>query len=361
MKKVLFCIQKLTGGGAERVVSVWASQLAEKGYAVSILTHGRVDNEYPVSNKVDVLHVTETHDEYVKLNSVKKLILHRKLVKRINPHVIISFLPSMEVIVMLSTIGLRKKKVETVRVSPWNIGGGSIIKFLWKKCINRSYKTIIQTAEQGEFFSKKVQNKCVVIPNPIAAQYKENISREHPEQITRFIAAGRIDPQKNYPLMIKAFASVAKERDLTLDIFGAGDENYIKSLQALIDELKMTQKIKLRERTPNLIDEYKNSHAYLMTSDFEGMPNALAEAMATELVCISSDCRTGPKDLIDDNENGFLFETGNQKELEELIEKVACMDRDTAINIGKKAREKVLNFLSEENSLNKLMEIIDKA
>lgn len=162
--------------------------------------------------------------------------------------------------------------------------------------------------------------------------------------------------------MIKAFASVAKKyNDISLDIFGRLEEPHASGLQSLIDTLGMNDKIVLRGRTPNLIDEYKKAHAYLMTSDFEGMPNALAEAMATELVCTSSDCRTGPKDLIDDQENGFLFKTGNEEELIALIEKVVLLDKETAKEIGQKARNKILEFLSEENSLNKLIELVEEA
>ena len=362
MKKVLLAINCLFGGGAERVVSVWANQLSKKGYDVAILVDYRNDGEYSIPNDVKVFSVADDVEALLKMGKLRRMKKMRSLVKSLAPDVIINFLERMQIWMMFATFGLNVRRIETVRNNPWvTCGDSKVLRFLWNKCFKRSDKIILQTAEQGEYFRKNTQEKCVIVPNPIAAKYKEETDREVPNHIKKFIAAGRLNPQKNYPLMIRAFSSVAKNNDITLDIFGAGDKKYRNELQSLIDELKMSDKIKLRGRTSNLINEYKNAHAYLMTSDFEGMPNALAEAMATELVCISSNCRTGPKDLIDNNENGFLFETGNQKELEELIEKVAFMDKETATNVGKKAREKVLSFLSEENSLNKLMEIIDKA
>ena len=363
MKKVLFAVSTLTSGGAERVVSVWASQLAFSGYDVSILLSGRTENEYVISDKINVYCIAPLYNDVASLSYVKRLRNMRRIIKDVNPDVIISFLPKMQIWMMLASFGLRKKKIETVRISPWDMCSiGGIGKMFWKKCFKRANKVILQTQEQGEYFSKKIQEKCVVIPNPLAKQYVENTYREHPEKITKFIAAGRLDSQKNYPLMINAFAEVAKEnKEITLDIFGAGEKGYIENLQALIDSLEMANRIVLRGRTPNLIDEYKKAQAYLMTSDFEGMPNALAEAMATELVCISSNCKTGPKDLIDDDINGFLFNVGEKEELSALIKKVADMDKETAKDIGEKAREKVLNFLSEENSLKKLIDLIEEA
>ncbi len=361
-KKVLFIISFLRGGGAERVVSIWASQLAVNGFDVSILVNARSNEEYPVHEKVKIYSLANNEKEFFCLGKVKRLSVMRKWVKNIAPDVVIPFLERTQIWTMFATIGIKLYKVETVRNSPWRTEIGKILKIFWKKCFKRADKVILQTPEQGEYFSKKVQKKCVVIPNPLAKQYLGEINRDYSDRITKFIAAGRLNDQKNYPLMIKGFAEVAKEnKEITLDIFGAGEKDYIAKLQSLIDSLEMTDRIILRGRTPNLIDEYKKAHAYLMTSDFEGMPNALAEAMATKLICISSNCKTGTKDLIDDNINGFLFNVGKKEEFSALIKKVVDMDKETAKEIGEKAREKVLKFLSKENSLRKLIDLIEEA
>lgn len=362
MKRILFLINIISGGGAERVVSVWASQLVKRGFDVSILVNTRSSEEYHVHNKVKIYSLANNEREFFGLGKVERIMAMRKCIKNIAPDIVIPFLERTQIWTMFVTIGMRLYRVETVRNSPWRTEIGKILKIFWKKCFKRANKVILQTPEQGEYFSKKVQKKCVVIPNPLAEQYLGKINRDYSNRITKFIAAGRLDSQKNYPLMINSFAEVAKEnKEITLDIFGAGEKGYIENLQALIDSLEMTDRIVLRGRTPNLIDEYKNAHAYLMTSDFEGMPNALAEAMATKLVCISSNCKTGPKDLIDDNINGFLFNVGEKEELSALIKKVADMDKETAKDIGEKAREKILDFLSEDNSLKKLIDLIEEA
>ena len=97
-----------------------------------------------------------------------------------------------------------------------------------------------------------------------------------------------------------------------------------------------------------------------MSSDYEGMPNALAEAMATGLVCISTDCRTGPRDLIKDGENGFLVPVGNVEAMTDSIKRVASLDADAIERIGREARLYVTDLCGRENSLNKLIEAIEK-
>ena len=96
-----------------------------------------------------------------------------------------------------------------------------------------------------------------------------------------------------------------------------------------------------------------------MTSDYEGMPNALAEALATGLVCISTNCRTGPRDLIDDGKSGYLVQVGNEEEIVGAIGKATTLTQKEAMEIGKSAREKVLELCGEENSLKKLIDLIE--
>lgn len=87
----------------------------------------------------------------------------RALVKSFEPNLVINFLPKMQVVMMLETFGLKLKKVETVRVSPWEAcQGNKIVKKLWNFCFRRSYKTILQTSEQGECFSKNIQKNTLL-------------------------------------------------------------------------------------------------------------------------------------------------------------------------------------------------------
>lgn len=362
MKKVLIAITTLSGGGAERVACVWATELVGQGYDVSLLVYGRVENEYPMSDKVKIYTVAESYAKYKELGYVERLKRMRKIVKEVNPDAVINFLPRMQIWMMMATFGRKLRRIETVRISPWYVyRNGSKEKILWHMCFNRANAIIVQTAEQAEYFKKKNRKKCAVIPNPLAKHYKEACKTEY-KKVTEFVAAGRIAEQKNYPLMIEAFSLVAqKYEDICLFIYGAGDEQYTQKMQALIDEKGMSERIFLKGRTTELQKAYLESDAYLMSSDSEGMPNALMEAMATGLPCVSTDCRTGPKDLIEDGVNGYLAKTGDMEDFACQIEKVLAMNEDACKEMGRKAREKILELSSEENSLQVLIKTIEGA
>ena len=359
MKKVLISITTLYGGGAERVVSVWANQLSKKGYDVSILIYGRGDGEYAVDDSVKILTVADTYETYQKLSYFKRLKIMRNIVREVSPDICINFLPRMQIWMMLASFGMKLNRVETVRVSPWEVcKNNKYERFLWKMCFRKANRIIIQTDEQGEYFNEKIRNKCVVIPNPISKQYIENGKTSYSEINKEFVAVGRVMKQKNYDMLIRTFAkAVQKYPQIKLSIFGVG--NIEEELNNLIFELEMGDNIKLMGRSNNVSQELLSRDAFLMSSDYEGMPNALAEAMATGLVCVSTNCRTGPKDLIDDGVNGFLIPVGDEKKMTEAIIKIAEMSREESEKLGKSARNKILNFCSEENSFSRLVDLIE--
>ena len=121
----------------------------------------------------------------------------------------------------------------------------------------------------------------------------------------------------------------------------------------------MSDKICLMGRSDCLYKLYADRDLYLMSSDFEGMPNALAEAMAIGLPCISTDCKTGPRDLIENGENGYLVEVGNADAMAEKIVEFFLLSDDEQKRIGENARKKIMDFCSEENSLSKLINLIE--
>lgn len=358
MKHVLFAIGSLHGGGAERVVSVWSSALAEKGYKVSVLVYSRLENEYPISEKVNVCTIAKSEKECNELSMIQRLKLFRKSLKNLKPDMVISFLPVVQVYIALASLGLRIPRIETIRINPWRTG---ILKTkfakLWLWCFDSCRALILQSEDQKGFFSKKVQKKSVVIPNPINQLYIENKKTEYSSS-KKIVAAGRLSEQKNYKMMIDAVKLISgKYNDVTLDIYGNGELE--EELQNYINENNLESKITLKGRCNELYNVYKNSDFYVMSSDYEGMPNALAEAMAIGLPSISTDCKTGPRDLIDDGKNGFLVPVGDAKALADRIEKVFSMTEQEKRELGENAREKIIKYCSEENSLNRLINLIE--
>jgi len=359
MKHVVFAIGSLHGGGAERVVSVWASALAEKGYRVSVLVYARLENEYPVSEKVEVYPIAASEQDCNAMPVWKRLVCFRKGLKALKPDVVISFLPVVQVYIKLASMGMGIPRVETIRINPWRT---SILKTgfskLWLWCFKTCRALILQSEDQRAFFSKSVQKKAVVIPNPINALYIENAKTTYSVTSHKIVAAGRLTEQKNYKMMIDAVKIAAKVYgDVSLEIYGIGEME--DQLQAYIKEQELEGKVRLMGRSRELHRVYQNADLYVMSSDYEGMPNALAEAMALGLPCISTDCKTGPRDLVDDGENGYLVPCGDAQALAETIVKVFSMPSDAQKEMGQKAREKIIHYCGEENSLLRLIALIE--
>lgn len=359
MKHVTFAIGSLFGGGAERVVSVWASALAEKGYKVSVIVYSRLDNEYPVNEKVEIFPIAESQAACDEMSILKRVSVIRKTLKKIRPDVMINFLPIMQVYIRIASLGLRIPRIETIRISPWKV---EILKTkfakLWLNCFETCKALILQSEDQKSFFSEKVRNKSVVIPNPINPKYAENMKSTYNNLSHKIVAAGRLSLQKNYKMMIDAVKLVSvKYQDVSLEIYGIGDLE--EKLASYIKDSGLENNVKLMGRSNELYNIYKESDLYVMSSDYEGMPNALAEAMAIGLPCISTDCKTGPRDLIVDGENGFLVPCNDADALAEKIKTVFEMTEQMQRQMGESARAKVLDFCGETSSLDKLVKLIE--
>lgn len=359
-KKIVLAVLSLSDGGAERVVSVWANELCARDYQVSIVVFKRCPDEYSVHPGVNIEAVARDEQEYLSMSFMQRLKKVRALLRRIRPDCIVSFLYTAQVWMMLGSAGLGIRRIETIRNNPWRMKiKNPLISFLWRQSYRTADGIIVQSRDQIPFFSAAEQKKCSLIANPISHLYVENCKADTAETPVRFIAAGRIAPQKNYPMMIRAFAIAAqKHPEICLDIFGAGSEEYTAKIRALIGESGMEGRIRLMGRSSAMETEYKKADVFLMSSDYEGLPNALAEAMASRLICISTDCKTGPADFIDDGKTGFLSPVGDEQAFAERIGQVLSMPQDERCAMADAARAKILNYCSRSNSIDRLCEVL---
>ena len=135
-----------------------------------------------------------------------------------------------------------------------------------------------------------------------------------------------------------------KSPDWILEIYGNGSER--ENLQNKINKLRLEKSFLLKGAEKNIQEKYLESSIYVMSSRFEGMPMVLLEAMTYGLPIISFDCPCGPKDIIKDNEDGFLVEFGNIEQMAEKIEKLIS-DEEKRKLFGKNARKNVERFSAD--------------
>lgn len=351
--KYLFITRTLTGGGAERFVATFSSYLADNGCKVWVLSYEKSDNDYELCSNVNLIYMPERKENL--LRKVSRFNETRKALKSIKPDIVIPFMNVVMFCSLLATIGLQTKLIYTVRVSPWHRGGTRLTNWMENIVAKYSDAIMLQTVEQGGYF-KEYQDKLYVVPNPIPEKYNNIVKDNYSEKIRTIAMVGRLHSQKNFDLAIKCMGLITKTHPgICLKIYGSGlERNHLEQL--IIDE-GLEKVCILMGRRRSIEDALKESDMFLMTSDYEGMPNALMEAMAIGLPCLSSDCKTGPSDLIDDGNTGFLFKTGDIESLYNKLLKI-IENPQQAQKVGKNARQHILRDFTLANTAMKFMEMV---
>lgn len=310
-KKILFYTMTMHSGGAERVIANLANEFA-KEYDVSITTLFDSKTYYKLDDRISISSPRNRKDTLI--NRIKNIKHIYKTTKLINPDVIIAFCPTMCFIAcFLRIVSKSFRKIKIIiseRNDPNNEYKNRAIKLIANYLYSKSDIIVFQNNGAKAFFDKKIRKKGVIIPNPINEKFIriKNLARHREKTI---VNVGRLEPQKNQELLIRACAKVFKEKpEWKLKIYGEGSLE--PKLRALIAQLKMKNKIYLLGRCNTLENELPSNSIFVLSSNYEGMPNALMEAMACGLTCISTDCPCGgPKELIKDRENGYLVKVND--------------------------------------------------
>lgn len=329
-------------GGAERVMCELCNALAERGHEVHLITQEEQKGEtYTLSSKV-IMKNTSVKNQIRGLRGILRNRKLHKLLKTNQYDVAISFMTEMNI---LSIIAAKFTKVPIViseRVDP-KVYSGTLIGALRALFYPHANGFVFQTDEAMRYFSPKIQSDASVIPNPLidGLDEKTDYAMSH-----KIVAVGRLSKQKNYPFMIRAFSEFLKSHpNYSLEIFGAGSLQC--DLEQLSRELKCNDSIKFMGIREDVHKYMRSADMYLMTSDYEGISNALAEAMAIGLPVVSTDCSGGGAAfLVKNGESGYLINCGD---LDEFVSKMRLLANDEKLRctMGTSAK-RVRNLLDKD-------------
>lgn len=374
--KVCFFISTLSKGGAERVVANLSNFLINKKdiEKVDIITMYNTKIEYKIDEKVNVYTIDKKYVEYKELlnnhKGIIKFAFHvkkyfknivmkkqlKKMTKKFNYDVIISFLPEPSFLIL----GLKKYIKCPIIVSDRNDPNIEYKNFRKKYLMKKLYPLadgfIFQTDDAKKYFDEIFSKDYEIIPNPVNDDFiMQSYEGEREKNI---VNVGRLTGQKNQMLLIKAFEKVKdKFLDYKLTIYGEG--NLREELQDYISKNNHNDRIFLPGQVDNLKDIIYKSSLFILSSDYEGMPNALIEAMCLGLPVISTDCPCGgPRMLIKNNENGVLVPIKDEEKMSIAIEKILT-DKEFATMLGKNASQ-LANQVSGEVINNKWFNFINK-
>lgn len=339
--KIVFYYGSIRNGGAERVITTLANDLVQKGDHVAIIVTDDGESGYFLDPNVTVIGLNSQHlsrNIREALEAFRKNVSNvRGHIEEIRPDVIVAFDPQLAAVARAACRSMPKVKViGSERSNPYMARTGWKSK-LFVKMTPKLDGFIFQTEGAKSFYPHKTQNKSIVIPNGIFRGVPESIPDFKARPAGTLCASGRIDKVKRYDLMVDAMEQVLQKfPDIVLDIYGEGKDR--EELESYICSKGLQNSVILRGRTNSMAEALVRHRIFILSSDHEGMPNGLLEAMACGCACVSTDCQFGPSELIQDLDNGRLVPVGDSVALAKAIEELLD-DPEKSERIARNARK----------------------
>lgn len=310
MKKIAFHLNCLAQGGAERVVSNLANQFAAEGYEVYIATEWQEENEFAIDERVTRVHVGLREEDESK-NRISKFFLRVKYLKEFlreyRPDVLIAFAQRANYRALMACGETNTPTVISIRTDPVGHYDALSDKIQIKWLFPKAAGCVFQTTGQKEFFKPYLQDNSCIILNPVNPKY---IGVEKPEVREKAVVHhARLVDFKNQPMLIDAFIKVhEKHPDYVLRIYGGDSFDGTKEiLEERIKKYHAEEFVFLMGPSDRLEKEIPKGEVYAFSSDWEGLPNSVLEAMAMGMPVVATDCPCGgPRTVIRDGENGLL-------------------------------------------------------
>lgn len=329
MKRILFIINAIGNGGAQRVVQLLAGSLNCEEYIVKVLCVNKIQKEYEhIGFEVDYLNRAGR-----PLSKMQRIKAIRKYLKSSDSDVVIAFEYFINMDVIIASRGLGMKVIVSERNDPAQQKDRKLVNFLRDYLYRKADVLVCQTPDAKAYFSKKVQEHAVIIPNPVKVGLPEWQGKKS-KQIINFC---RLEKQKNLPMLINAFGQLyAEDNSLQLLIYGDGKER--ENLQKFIDEKNLGHAVLLNPAANNIHEIAASCRMFVSSSDYEGLSNSMLEAMAMGMPVICTDCPCGgARMVIKNGENGLLVPVGNISALVSAMQKILS-DNDFANTIADNAK-----------------------
>lgn len=236
---------------------------------------------------------------------------------------------------IISDMGVNNKLIVSERNDPNNDGRSKFLIYLTNLLYNLADIVVFQTEYAKSIFSKKIQNKSLVIPNPVNPELF-NIHKTNKEK--KIVTVGRLEYQKNHELLVNAISHLHdKYPEYILEIYGKGTLE--KNLNKQVKELNAQSYIFLKGQVDDVYNQIKNAALFVLPSRFEGVSNALLEAMILGIPCVTSNY-PGSNEVIIHKENGYIFKNEDLQDLIQIIDFALSNDNTEIVENAKEYMKK---------------------
>ena len=339
-RRLLIVLGSMGRGGAERVISHISNYFASKGWKVYIvlLLFNKVD--YELDPSIELINLSGNTTSRIKrfpywINAL------RKTVKSVKPNAVLSFAARINIVVQLSCLGTSIDIIVSERNDPYMDGRSKLIDVLTRYLYPKAKAVVFQTKRAEGYFKDVNLVNSIIIPNPISIDCEKN---KHTNK--KIVTVGRLTKQKNQEILIRAFAEISdKYPEYSLWIYGDGELR--GKLEQLVKDFGLEKKVVFGGNVEDIHKRISDAEIFVLPSNYEGLSNALLEAMMMGFPCVSTRC-AGSDEYIVNNENGLLVDIDDKEEMKtailSYIENREFMERcgDNAKKVSERVSAKVV-------------------
>lgn len=409
-RHILFVIDSLVGGGAEKIMSYLVNGLNKEKYRVSIYISLDTKIEYEISNMVNIYSSSNQElktvydnefDIKLKIEKIAKFYnikyftsnnMYSKkredmekflrdiylsstvlngIIQKEKPDLIVSFLINSNLITLIARnlfqfdIPICCSDHNTlsteIKSLPYPFLYSSVIRLLYKKS---DYHVAVSEGSKNDLikFCGLPNKNIYTIYNGIdldkvkkqsAEQLDDDLTEILADKSTRkIVTSGRLTDQKNQSLLIRAYKKIQNRSNTKLLILGTGEKQ--ENLQQLAEKLGLDDDVLFLGWRKNPFNIISKCDVFVLSSDWEGLPLVLIEAMSLGVPVISTDCPSGPSEILEGRKYGVLVQPNNENKLAEAITKLLS-DNQLRSELSRSGKERARNF-----SLEKMVDSYEK-
>lgn len=310
--RILIFVTRLTGGGAERVATLWANGFVDRGYEVGLVVKCRdISHTYPLPDQIKIFNIWSYGGYLLKkylryeISPIRKI---RQVIRQFQPDVAICVLQPWGEWVLKASKGMHLPIINTEHHSFETYHKVPRKRYYWRYVLNQQFDRVTVLTEADKLCTKDYLNNVVVMPNPLAFTPAESV----PPKEKIVLAVGRLDVWhcKGFDILINAWGDIAKDRpDWKLVICGQDSNGSIKYLESIAREKSIDHQVELYGFQEDMLPLYKKSSIFVLSSRSEGFGLVLIEAMSQGCAPVVCDYKDRQKEIITNEQEGIICPT----------------------------------------------------
>ena len=360
-KNLILFMPSIEIGGVEKNFIIISNFLASKFNKLTVITTS-INKKNKFSKKIKFISQSKINlSNYSRRFKflVGLLMLATEIIKNKNS-VVLCFQANIYCVYLCKL--LRTKVVVRSNSSPEGWSKNFLKKLIYKNAFSIADKIIVNSLEFKKQIKKKfgVESSCIY--NPLNKDEIINLSKKKvnisffKKKCLNFINVARLEDQKDHMTLLNAFSNLKNIINFRLLIIGDGKNK--KKIEKFIEENKLKNEIKILKNINNPFPYIKKSNIFILTSLYEGLPNVLLEAITLKKYIISSDCPTGPKEILNYGKGGTLFKAGDSNDLYKKVKNFSYNKKNILNKI--KYSSKLLYRFDKKENLNKYLNLLKK-